>query len=132
MTDLIDKLYPEDADELREKMEVRPNYVRPIITLADAEKKYITRYFIRQTNDELFITEIDQAQYDNLKDNPRFIVTEVKWKIIGRKETLTYFSGAKDYGVADANLQAVSKADLTFGGLLRYIKDYTEFWYAER
>lgn len=132
MEDLISKFYPDDADELREQMEVRPVYVRPIITLADAEKKYITRYFIRQTNDELFVTEVDQKQYDNLKDNPRFVATEVKWKIVGRKETLTYFSGASDYGVADANLQAVSKADLTFGGLLRYIKDYTEFWYAER
>jgi hypothetical protein len=40
-------------------------------------------------------------------------------------------SGAKVNGVEDVNRRTVLDADLTFGGLLKYITSYVEYWFAE-
>jgi hypothetical protein len=63
-----------------------------------------------------------------LRENPRFITTQLQWKIVGKKATTVASSGAKNLGVRDYNLLEVTRADLTFGGLRRYITDYLAFW----
>jgi hypothetical protein len=103
----------------------------PVITQADARSTFLTRYFVRSVNDLYSTIEIDKKQYESFKNNPRFITIELEWKIIGKKETQTLLSGIPLYGVSDTNRIAVADADLTFGGLRRYITDYLEFWIAE-
>lgn len=133
MTDrkLFKKLYPNTANKLIKKLEAMPEYVRPIVTLSAKEDGFITRYFVRRITDMSMIVEVDKKQYSDFKNNTRFIVAEVRWKIVGKKETITQINGIELLGTIDTNKIAVSKADLTFGGLMNYITNYSEFWLGE-
>lgn len=127
----INKLYKNQSEQLENILESTPQQVFPTITQSDSDTGYIMRYFIRQANDKTFVTEIDTKQYERFKENPRFIVTEVKWKIVGKLETIKYNTGANLYGVKDQNRITVANVDLTFGGLRNYITDYAQFWLRE-
>jgi hypothetical protein len=120
-----------NSQELTDILENNPEYSKPVVTQSDADRGFITRYFVRQTNDSMFIVEVDKNQYTQFKDNPRFITIELEWKIIGKLETVMLSNGANLYGVKDINRIAVADADLTFGGLRKYISDYGEFWLRE-
>lgn len=128
---LFKKLYPTNADRMIKKLEAIPEYVRPVVTLSDKQDKFITRYFVRQMNDVSLITEIDKKQYLDFKTNSRFVVAMVQWKIVGKLETITQTNNIQIYGVNDLNRIAVANADLTFGGLRKYITNYSEFWLGE-
>lgn len=128
---LLDLLYKNREQELKEFLEPIPQQVPPVVTQKDVGNGYLTRYFVRQVNDLLFVTEVDKKQYQEFKTNPRFMVTEIKWKIVGKKETLKLDNGSNIYGVADQNKITVSEADLTFRGLRSYIRDYLEYWFSE-
>jgi hypothetical protein len=114
--------------QIEKILEQTPQPVRPTVTQADADNGFITRYFIRQTTDKTFIVEVDVKQYDSLKDNPRFVTTKIKWKIIGKLETTKLPNGINLFGVRDQNRITVADADLTFGGLRDYISNYGELW----
>lgn len=133
MTDkkLFTKLYPKTAEKLIPKLEAMPEYVRPVVTLSDKDDKFITRYFVRVVNDVQMITEVDKKQYNEFKDNSRFITTELRWKIVGKKETIKQSNGIELFGTIDTNKIAVTNADLTFGGLRNYITNYSEYWVGE-
>ena len=108
-----------------------PSPVTPVITQSDVLRKYFTRYFVRPTSDKTRVMEIDESQYMQFKENPIYVTTQIKWKIVGKQESDTTPYGARIYGVKDTNIKTVSVADLTFGGLTRYIRDYLEFWFSE-
>jgi hypothetical protein len=82
-------------------------------------------------NDITLIVEIDKNQYENIKSNARFISVEMKWRIVGKKETKMFYTGANIYGVGDMNRIEVANLDVKFGGLKNYISDYLEFWFSE-
>jgi hypothetical protein len=129
--DLIQKLYKSDEQRLTNTLDKIPSQVLPIVTQSDAKNKFITRYFVRQVNDKDFIVEVDNSQYEEFKENSRFVTTQIKWKIIGKKQNMTLSNGTTIFGVEDTNRVVVSEADLTFGGLLKYITSYLEYWFAE-
>lgn len=131
-TKLLNQLYKDDMEKLSKILLGRPTPVRPIVTQTDAEKTFIYRYFVRSANDTDFVVEVDKNQYQEFKKNPRFIALEIKWKIVGKKENEQLRTGIIVYGVTDINRQTVLNADLTFGGLKKYIQDYAEFWVAEK
>jgi hypothetical protein len=120
-----------NSQQISKTLESSPQPTKPIITQSDADRGFITRYFVRQTNDNTFILEVDSKQYTRFKENPRFITAEVKWKIVGKLDTIKYTNGANLYGIKDLNRIAVADADLTFGGLRNYIIDYAEYWLRE-
>lgn len=128
---LLKQLYPQKINEYSKMLQEAPVVTTPVVTRQDAENGFIIRYFVRFVNDSNYIVEIDKKQFTSLKNNPRFITTELKWKIVGTKKTLQLTSGAIVYGVGDVNRQAVSNVDLTFGGLRKYIVDYEQFWIGE-
>ena len=129
--DLLQKLYKSDERQLTDILDKMPLQVLPTVTQTDAKNGFIIRYFVRQVTDKNFIVEVDNSQYEEFKENPRFVTTTVKWKIIGKKQNMTLSNGSKIFGVEDANRVVVSEADLTFGGLLKYITSYLEYWFAE-
>lgn len=133
MTDkkLFNKLYPMVADRLIPKLEMTPEYIRPVVTLSDKDNKFLKRYFVRRVTDLSLIVEIDKKQYNEFKTNSRFITTEINWKIVGKKETIKQSNGIELFGTIDTNKIAVTNADLTFGGLRNYITNYSEFWVGE-
>ena len=124
-------LFKTNKQKISNILQSTPQRVLSIVTQGDADMGYIMRYFIRPANDKSFITEIDKKQYERFKENPRFTITEIKWKIVGKLETITYNTGANLYGVKDQNRIAVANADLTFGGLRNYITNYGELWLRE-
>ena len=129
--DLLQKLYKSDERQLTDILDKMPLQVLPTVTQTDAKNGFIIRYFVRQVTDKNFIVEVDNSQYEEFKENPRFVTTTVKWKIVGKKQNMTLSNGSKIFGVEDANRVVVSEADLTFGGLLKYITSYLEYWFAE-
>ena len=131
--ELLDRLYPELSRARKASIELQAplQSYAPIVTQQDAQRGYIMRYFVRPVNEKNYIIETDQTNYDNYKTNARFITAAIKWKIVGPKESVKSNYGATSLGVKDANLQSVSNADLTFGGLTSYIRNYTEYWIAE-
>lgn len=129
---LLRTLYPDKINQLSKTLQESPTVVLPVVTRSDAEGGFIDRYFVRAANDNSFVMEVDKKQYDSLKQNPRFVVTTLRWKIVGKKENINRPNNIIVYGVADTNRITVANADLTFGGLRKYIQDYTQFWVAEK
>ena len=130
-TDLLQKLYKSNEQRLTDTLDRVPSQVLPTVTQTDAKNGFIIRYFVRQVTDKNFIVEVNDSQYYELKENPRFVTTEIKWKIVGKKQNMTLSNGSKIFGVEDTNRVVVSEADLTFGGLLKYITSYLEYWFTE-
>jgi len=126
---LYAKLYT--GNTLKRQLQETPQPVKPIVTQSDAATGYIVRYFVRPANDKNAIVEVDKAQHTTFKSNPRFVTTELRWKIKGKKDTTVSKMGARDTGVRDYNKQLVERGDLTFGGLSNYIFDYLEYWVSE-
>lgn len=127
--DLLNTL--SNARAISKILENTPQQVKPIVSQLNVDSGFLTRYFVRQSNDISFIVEVDDKQYYRFKNNPRFITTAIEWKIVGKLETITYQTGANLYGVEDINRITVANADLTFGGLRNYITNYREFWIRE-
>lgn len=129
--ELLTKLYEADSANLEQILPATPQPVLPIITQSDSDAGYVFRYFVRQVTDKNFIVEVDKSQYERFKENPRFVTAEIKWKIVGKLETIIYPNGVPLNGVKDQNRLTVSNADLTFGGLYRYITNYDAYWLRE-
>lgn len=129
--ELISLLKKQSDSSFKKGLIEMPVKIIPIITQLDVSNKFIIRYFSRYVNDKLTVVEIDKRQYDSFKKNPRFMVTSIRWKIVGKQDTQYLLSGIPIYGVAELNRIAVAEVDLTFGGLRSYITNYLEFWIAE-
>lgn len=128
---LLNKIYPNTSTDVLESLEKMPEPYKRSITQDDVLNGSFKRYFTRLVNDKNYIIEINSDEYINLKNNPRFLITSIDWIIVGKKETIERSPGIFLYGVADRNKKTVSEADLTFGGLRKYITDYLEYWFAE-
>lgn len=127
----LNEFYKKKETDMKDLLNINPSHVNPVVTQKDAKQGYLMRYFIRPVNDKTMILEIDKNQYENLKSNVRFITVAVKWRIVGKKETLMFPTGANTYGVGDMNRIEVANADLKFGGLKTYISDYLQYWFSE-
>lgn len=112
-------------------LEEKPEPYLPIVTKSDIERKFIDRYFVRSANDKGNVTEVDQVQYQNFVENPRFVAVRLKWKIVGKKETDIGPTGIVNRGVREHNQEEVKRADVLFKVLYKYITDYTQLWVAE-
>jgi hypothetical protein len=107
-----------------------PTQYFPVITQDNLRDGYLFRYFSKIANQNS-VVEINKYDYEQLKDNPRFVTAKIKWKIVGPIETTKTFSGATNYGIRELNRRAIEREDLTFGGLRGYIRDYIQYWVGE-
>jgi hypothetical protein len=130
-TDLLKAIFSQNANEIQGIYEAGPQYVKPVVTLRDADTRYIDRYFVQMVTDPNYIIEVDNIQYDTFKSNPRFTSAKVRWKIVGKKESIRTAGNTILYGVADINRDEILRTDLTMPGIRLYIRDYTEFWVSE-
>jgi hypothetical protein len=129
--DLLNKLYPNISISQQRGMEASPSPVKLVVTNDDVDNKVVTRYFIKPINNNSQLMEIDAQQFTKFKNNNRFLTTKIDWKIVGNPKTNALTNGVVDLGVEDYNKEQVRKADITFGGLTTYIRDYLEFWYSD-
>jgi hypothetical protein len=130
--ELLNKIYGKNAKEIKDIFQLLPVSSRPIITLQDVDNKFVERYFLQMVNDKSFIIEVNKTEFNNFKDNPRFLGVMIKWRIVGKQETITRPGNVVIYGTTDLNRNSVLQADLTMNGLRYYLKDYTQYWYAEQ
>lgn len=130
-TSLVRKVYPRASPTDFEQLEILPEPYKPIVTINNVTDGFVDRYFVRVANDKNYIVEINESNYGVLKKHPRYVTTQIIWKIVGKKETVIKPSGVRILGVEDFNRETVSQADLTFGGLYRYITNYLEYWFSE-
>jgi hypothetical protein len=129
--DLLNKLYPNKSISQQRGMEASPSPVKLVVTNDDVDNKVVTRYFIKSANSNSQLMEIDAQQFAKFKTNNRFLTIKIDWKIVGNPKTNILPNGVVDLGVEDYNKEQVRKADITFGGLSTYIRDYLEFWYSD-
>lgn len=127
------QLYPSryTAQQLVGTLQTNPSFVKPVVTKSDVDRKMITRYFIRGVSDCSEVLEIDSTQFDDFKDNTRFVTTKLNWKIVGNPYSSTTPYGAMDLGVEDYNKRQVELVDRKFECLKSYIRDYLELWYSD-
>jgi hypothetical protein len=130
---LLNRIFNSDLErrEISFISQETPVPYKPVITQNDARNGYVMRYFVKLANTNSLVTEVNKIQFQTLKNNPRFSTVEIRWKILGKKETTKTDSGIVNEGIADINKNEVLKADLTVRGVRSYIIDYTEFWVGE-
>lgn len=119
------------AQQLVETLQTNPSFVKPVVTRSDVDRGMITRYFIRGVSDCSEVLEIDSTQFDDFKNNIRFVTVKLDWKIIGNPYSSITPYGATDLGVEDYNKKQVEIIDRRFGCLKNYIRDYLELWYSD-
>lgn len=130
---ILNKLYGTGrANDIKNLYQPMPSPSKPIITLQDVDSKFVERYFVQLVTEKNMIVEVSKGDFSDFKNNPRFVTAVIKWRIVGKKETVTRPGNVKIFGVEDLNRNAVMKADLTMKGLRYYFKDYTEYWYGEQ
>ena len=113
-----------------------PKTVIPIPTEFDYDNGFLRRYFIQKTNDSNgFVFEVSEEVHDELRDNPFWKVTDLKWRITGpdlykmNKLVNTEFYG--ELNLSQANIDELTKIYIEKIGedlmkLLQTTKDFTE------
>lgn len=129
--DLLTTIFKDKQIQYKNIIDAMPQSSIPVVTIADVDNGFITRYFVRPVSQRTNITEVNSRDYQLFKTNVMFVSVEIKWLIIGKKDTVKLGNGIALRGVEDRNRIAVSNADLTFGGLLNYIGNYLQYWVSE-
>jgi hypothetical protein len=89
----------------------------PTPTEDDYRRGYIERYFIQKANDEnSYIYEVNKKFYSDIKSNPFYINTTVKWKIVGNDEE-----------IKDANFKSIKLASNIIKSISLYLPNYLQF-----
>jgi len=107
-----------------------PQSYTPIVTQNDRVAGFITRYFIKKTN-ELKIIEINLEQFNaylsNEFDKNLYQTISIKWIITGSLET-QYKNGVKISSVAQQNLTAIQVAQQTMPGIISILTNPIQYY----
>ena len=106
-----------------------PKTVIPIPTEFDYDNGFIRRYFIQKTNDSNgFVFEVSEEIHNELRDNPFWKVTDLKWRITGPKETVYNQKGElSDIGVEITNKQIINLTSKTIRNISLYLPNLLQF-----
>lgn len=107
-----------------------PQSYTPIVTQNDRVAGFITRYFIKKTN-ELKIIEINLEQFNaylsNEFDKNLYQTISIKWIITGSLEP-QYKNGVKIPSVAQQNLTAIQVAQQTMPGIISILTNPIQYY----
>jgi len=96
-----------------------PQPIQPVITEQDKATGFITRYFLKKTN-EYVITEIDEPQYDKwvIQEIDSYIWTakKITWYITGNLHDEMQ-NGVLAPGVIEKNFQEIRRAETELPGI---------------
>ena len=96
----------------------------------DYKVGFIVRYFVQKTNDEnAHIFEVNQNEYQKLKNNPHWKVMDLKWRIKG-PQTATYKMDGNidDKGVTNSNKAAITRASYSLKNIALYLPNILQFY----
>lgn len=96
----------------------------------DYKKGYILRYFCQKTNDTNSpIYELDSIQYSKYKNNPFYIVANLRWRISGPKETVYDDKGnILDKSVSESNRISIKLVSNKIPNLKLYLPNLLQFY----
>ena len=107
-----------------------PKTIVPKPTENDYNLGFIRRYFIRKINDENgFIFEIDENEYQKYLTNPFFESTTIKWRISGPTQIKYKDNGEiDDRGVVFSNKAALGIASQKLKNIGLYLPNLLQFY----
>lgn len=105
----------------------------PIIKESDIDKRFIYRYFARQSNLENGeIIEINESKYNDIKNVPLYVSVRIPWRISGRVEDVAGSEQGQPTrlytGVETANKEAIVDGNRKLPGLDRKLVDPLQFY----
>ena len=90
----------------------------PKLIEQDYKVGYIHRFFIRKRNEPNgVIYEIDKFTNKKYLNDPLFITTKIRWKIVGTKEE-----------VETANIKSIGLGKQQISNLDTYLQNHSKFW----
>ena len=107
-----------------------PNTIVPSPTEADYRNGSIKRYFTQKTNDiHGFVYEINIQTYNELDLNPYWIITSIKWRIVGPLD-IVYREDGKilDKGVRESNKSSILDGQKIIKNLGLYLPNILQFY----
>jgi hypothetical protein len=102
--------------------------VQITITPQDATNGYIYRYFLKKSNELVYI-EIDQKQYSAYQrrlDTNLYVASACKWYIAGPKETQS--QPVLIPGVVELNTKAITELQIKLPGISQKLTNPLEFY----
>ena len=107
-----------------------PQTIVPNPNNDDYKIGFIVRYFVQKRNDEnAHIFEVNQNEYQKLKNNPHWKVMDLKWRIKG-PQTATYKMDGNidDKGVMNSNKAAITRASYSLKNIALYLPNILQFY----
>jgi len=104
----------------------------PIISKNDRLFGEIQRFFVKfkTHNSPSDIIEVDENNFNKIKDNNFYQTTSIRWKISGNLDDLPNEKLPVKFmpGIITANKKSVELGNEELPGLKEYITDYKRFW----
>ncbi len=114
------------------KLNSSKNYGSSLETPTDNDYAlgYFTRYVAKRVNGGFdTIKEISKEEYESLKTNPLYIISDVKWSISG--PLLDLYSDNNTQlilqGAATKNKLTVSKLEIKIPGITQFFKNFAQY-----
>ena len=112
----------------------KPTPYYPVPLPQDYTRGYITRYFIKKTNNAGYITEISQEEYTNIEngdvlyDISMYMTATIFWKLTGPLNSVRISQYDTREGIIDCNKRLTEKLNLTFLGITDFIGGQYDKW----
>ena len=110
------------------KLDVKTHF--PKLNESDYNRGFITRYFVQKSNDTNSpIYEISSSSFSSYNNNPFFIVSSVRWRIVGPKETVYDEDGSiVDKSVSESNRISINLQSKKIPNLKLYLPNLLQFY----
>jgi hypothetical protein len=90
---------------------------------------YIFRFFAKKANDKNApIIEINENNFNMLRQNPFYVKVSMRWKISGPPTTLIRDGIEYEEGVSEYNYRQVTGANTIISGLYKKLHDLYQFY----
>lgn len=110
------------------KLDVKTHF--PKLNESDYNRGFITRYFVQKSNDTNSpIYEISSSSYSSYNNNPFFIASSVRWRIVGPKETVYDEDGSiVNKSVSESNRISINLQSKKIPNLKLYLPNLLQFY----
>ena len=110
------------------KLDVKTHF--PKLNESDYNRGFITRYFVQKSNDTNSpIYEISSSSFSSYNNNPFFIASSVRWRIVGPKETVYDEDGSiVNKSVSESNRISINLQSKKIPNLKLYLPNLLQFY----
>jgi len=106
-----------------------PKTIVPNPNATDYENQFINRFFTQKVNDDNgFIFEIDEDEFNLLNVNPYWKVVKMRWRIAGPLDSVFLKDKLIDIGVKKSNIGSISEATKNLKNISLYLPNILQFY----